>query len=334
MALTGKENTNSNKGKTIIKLVVSLIVLAVILWMSGIEETLVTLSKANLIYLPLGVLVYVASQVISSYRWQFLAKALGFKLPLREFLDFYMLGMYFSLFLPGSIGGDVGRVYYLAKRTGRKKREALLTLLAERGVGLVGIMVIMGAVCLTPYADPLPSAVRWFFLLLALALFLGFLLLQVIPVDKLSRRFPDNGLVQLVVQSQVYWKNWPMLAASVALSFLVHGLMVLIHWLIAVGLDIQVEPVYLAVVYGAVMMLSIIPVFFNGLGIREGGYQYFLAKVGVLSATGLAFGLYWFAVSLLTSLLGGFVLIKGHYETPPKEFALDSGDADVSDSDS
>jgi len=316
-----------------LKLGLSVALLGGVLWFSGIEDTLTKLSQANLIYLPIGVAVYVLSQVISSFRWQFLASALGFKMPLKDFLAFYMLGMYFSLFLPGSIGGDVGRVYYLARRTGRKKREALLTLLAERGVGLVGILILSGIISVTPYADPLPAAVRWFFLLFSGALLLGFIVLQCLPVQQLAQRYPDKGLIQWVAQSEVYWKNWPMLTASVGLSLIVHGLMVTIHLLIAAGLGLNINPVYMTMVYSTVMMLSIVPVFFNGLGIREGGYQYMLAKVGVASSAGLAFGLYWFAVSLFTSLLGGIVFIKGHYKTPPEQFesADDSESVDEND---
>ncbi len=317
-----KTSESGKKLKTVLKMVISLVLLAFILYISGIEETLEKLSNANLIYLPIGVLVYVVSQVISSYRWQFLAKALGFNLPLKDYLDFYMLGMYFSLFLPGSIGGDVGRIYYLARRTGRKKREALLTLLAERGVGMIGILILTGIISLTPYAEPVPLAVRLFLLGLSAVMIIGFILLQVLPMKKISAKFPDNSLIQLLVQSEVYWKDWRILAISIGLSLPVHGAMVLIHWLIAIGLDISVNPVYLVMLYGVVMMLSIIPIFFNGLGIREGGYQFLLAKVGVASSVGLAFGLYWFAVSLFTSLLGGIVFIRGHYKKPPEEFAL------------
>ena len=123
--------------KTVLKIVISVGLLAFLLHNTGLDHTLARLQMANLWYVPVGVGIYLLSQWVSSYRWKFLSNALGFDLSLREFYDYYLIGMYFSLFLPGSIGGDVGRMVYLAKACDRKKREALLTLLAERGVGLI-----------------------------------------------------------------------------------------------------------------------------------------------------------------------------------------------------
>src|SRR5690348_10696038 len=109
--------------KQIIKIVISLVIMGVLLHYTGFENTLARLSKANLWYVPVGIALYLLAQVASSYRWQFLSAPLGFKLSLREFYDYYLIGMFFSLFLPGSIGGDAVRMFYLAKSANRKKRE-------------------------------------------------------------------------------------------------------------------------------------------------------------------------------------------------------------------
>ncbi len=283
-------------------------------------ETLEKLSSANLWFIPLGVFIYLVSQWISSYRWQFLAKPLGFNLSTREFFDYYMIGMYLNLFMPGSIGGDVGRVYYLAKSSGRRKREALLTLLAERGVGLVALLLITGVVCLSPQAEPIPFFIRLGVLSMSAVLLAGFIALHVIPLEPLVKRFPKLELLQ---QAKVYWKDIPLLIKSVALSVLVHGFMVLIHASIAYALSLKINLIYLTGVYGLVTLISVTPIFFNGIGLREGSYKYMLALVGVSASAGLAFGLYWFLISTLTSLSGSIVFIKGHYKTPtPDEVAL------------
>src|SRR5262249_26327303 len=86
---------------TIVEIVVSLVVLASVFHFRGIEKTLGRLKSANLWYVPLGVCIYLISQVISAYRWQFLSAVLDFKLALREFYDYYLIGMFFNLFLPG-----------------------------------------------------------------------------------------------------------------------------------------------------------------------------------------------------------------------------------------
>ncbi len=302
--------------KLLVKIVMSLGLLAFIFATAGIDHTFERLSNANLWYVPAGVAIYLASQWISAYRWQFLARPLGFDLSLREFFDYYMIGMYFNLFLPGSIGGDVGRVYYLAKSRNRRKREALLTLLAERGVGLVALLILTGIICMTPFSEPVPTPVKWGILALSAMMVAGFASLQVLPLQPLLNRFPRLALVD---QARIYWQDLPMLAKSIALSLLVHGCMVWIHVLIVQALGIEINLIYLTGVYGIVTLASVTPLFFNGIGVREGAYVFLLVQVGISQPTALAFGLYWFVISLLTSLAGGLVFIKGHYKTPALE---------------
>lgn len=302
-----------NRG-TIIKILLSVIILGFIFYKAGLGQTFEELSQANLWFIPLCILIYLLSQWISSYRWQSLCKPLGFYLSLRELYDYYMMGMFFSLFLPGSIGGDVGRMYYLAKSQGRKKREALLTLLAERGVGLIGMVILTALACLTPEARPIPLSIRLGILSLAIIGITGFVFLQVFPIERLIQRFPKLGLLE---QAQIYWQDYPLLMKSIGLSLIVHAGMILIHYLIAVALNVQVPLFYLVAVYGLVGLVSVIPIFFNGIGVREGAYQYLFSLLGIPAHTGLAFGLYWFLISTMTSLLGGLILLKGHYKTPP-----------------
>ncbi|MBX2859590.1 MAG: flippase-like domain-containing protein [Vampirovibrio sp.] len=306
--------------KFIVKLVLSFGLLAFFLWKTGIDHTLAELASANLWYVPIGVGIYLFSQTVSAYRWQFLAKALNFNLSVREYFDYYMMGMFFSLFLPGAIGGDVGRMYYLAKSANRKKREAMLTVLAERGVGMAAILIIAGVLLATPVTESVSDSVRWVVWALCAGFVGGFAVLQMVPIERIVEKFPKLGLF---TQAKVYWQDKPLFIKSVAISFLVHSCILGLHMAIAVALGIgsEVPVLYMATVYGIVSLVSALPIFFNGIGVREGAYQLMLGYIGIPPETALAFGLYWFLISTLTSLIGGLILVKGHYKTPPPQEA-------------
>lgn len=320
--------------KLVIKIVISLVMLGFLLYYTGFESTLSRLSKANLWYVPAGVAIYLFAQIISSYRWQFLSEPLGFKLSLREFYDYYLIGMFFSLFLPGSIGGDAVRMFYLARSANRKKREALLTLLAERGVGLVALLILTSAVCLTPTLERvnlilplhlpllpiLHLDLRLILLGLSTVILLGYLFLWIVPLDRLAERFPQLTLFQ---QAKVYWANLGLLVKSVSISLFVHGLMVVIHLLIAQALHVYVDVLYITVVYGIVSLASVLPIAFAGYGVREGAYLLLLTKTGMSPETALAFAFYWDIISTCMSLIGGLVLLKGHYKTPTPQDELE-----------
>lgn len=319
--------------KLVLKILVSVVLLGFLLRYTGIENILTKLSKANLWYIPVGIIVYLIGQLISSYRWKFLSAALGFKLSLREFYDYYLIGMFFNLFLPGAIGGDMLRMYYLAKSANRRKREALLTLLAERGVGLVALLLLTSVVCLTPvlqginlalpiklpFLNTLHFDLRILLFGLSGILISGYLALWVMPLEWLFSRFPK---LSLLGQAKVYWANLGLLLKSVSISIFVHAMMVVMHLLIANALNVSVDPFYMTVVYGVVSLASVLPIAFNGFGVREGAYLLLLTKAGLEPDTALAFAFYWVIISTCTSLIGGLVLLKGHYKTPtPQEEA-------------
>ncbi|WP_373532460.1 lysylphosphatidylglycerol synthase transmembrane domain-containing protein [Vampirovibrio sp.] len=320
--------------KLILKILISVVLLGFLLQYTGLEKTLAQLSKANLWYIPVGIVVYLIGQFISAYRWKFLSAALDFKLALREFYDYYLIGMFFNLFLPGAIGGDMLRMFYLAKSANRRKREALLTLLAERGVGLVALLLLTSVVCLTPVMTSvnltipiqLPLLNTLYFdlrvLLFGLSgiLLAGYLALWALPLDKLFTQFPKLALLG---QAKVYWANVGLLLKSVSISIFVHLMMILMHLLIAHALHVSVDPAYMAVTYGVVSLASVLPIAFNGFGVREGTYLLLLTKAGLAPDTALAFAFYWVIISTCTSLIGGLVLLKGHYKTPTSQEKAD-----------
>lgn len=305
--------------KQILKILVSLALIAFLLHSTGIENTVARLSKANLWYIPVGVVLYLFAQYLSTYRWKFLGEALGFKRSMRELYDYYLIGMFSNQFLPGAIGGDAVRMVFLARATDRRKREALLTILAERGVGLAALLILTGLVCLTPVASPIPLHYRLVMLAMSAAGLIGFLVLRAAPLEAWVDRIPK---LRLILQARIYWDKLPLLAKSIGMSLIVHCLMVAMHAMVAHALGIHVSFLYLALTYGMVALASVMPITQGGMGVREFAYQHLLSKVGVDPATGLAFGVYWLLITTLTSAVGGLVLIKGHYKTPsPQEMA-------------
>jgi uncharacterized protein (TIRG00374 family) len=310
--------------KSAIKLIVSVALLGLMLHLAGAENTFSRLAHANLWYLPLGVALYLGSQAISTYRWSFLSHALGFFLPFGELYRSYLIGMFFNMFLPGSIGGDGVRLVWLAKRCNRRKREALLTLLAERGVGLVALLILTSCIAMLPVLHtinltiPLKLPVlgtlafdlRILLLTLSFGLFAGYVSLYILPLERLDKRFP---FITLLEQASVYWKSPNLLVKSVSMSIFVHILMITIHYMIAVALGIKLDPMllipYLAVTYGVVSLASVLPISANGFGVREGIYWLLLTRLGISGETALAFAFYWDAVTLLTAVPGGILLL-------------------------
>jgi hypothetical protein len=65
----------------------------------------------------------------------------------------------------------------------------------------------------------------------------------------------------------------------------------------------------LASVLPMVMMVTVLPITWNGLGLREAAFATFLGVFGVATAQSVAISLGGFAVILLWNLVGGLVYL-------------------------
>jgi uncharacterized membrane protein YbhN (UPF0104 family) len=298
----------------LLKLLVSGGLLAYLLSRVHIEDFVGTFASANFYYIALALAVYFLSQGISAVRWTVLARPLGIRTPFKDMARYYLIGMFFNLFAPSTVGGDVSRVYYLvrddealAKGRSVTTVHAAMSVLMDRAIGMV-VLVWLGAagVLLFPqYA--IPPAVRKVTLMFALALVIGVLLTPL-----LRRVLPEDGhpfVVKLRLAFRSYRLHWHALIGAVLLSVLVHLVQAGMHVVMgrALGLDLPFS--FCVIVYPLVGTFAAIPISLNGLGLREGGYLYLLAVIGIGNETGIAFGLLLFLIVVLNSLIGGVVFV-------------------------
>lgn len=280
-----------------------------------IERFFHTFASADFSYIALALVVYFLSQFLSTLRWEVLARPLGFKKPFMVFLNFYLIGMFFNLFAPGTVGGDISRIYYLGRdeEGGREKDWGGITLNATVSVfvdRVIGMMVLvwlgaLGLILFPQYA--VPSAVRLLTFALALGFIVGGLL---IPV--LRRILPAVGystVVKLRVALRSYRARWQAIPQAIALSFVIHLIQAWIHLLIGRAIHIEIPFSYCIILYPLVGTFAAIPITLNGLGLREGGYLFLLAVIGINSEKAIAFGVLLFLAIAADSLVGGVVFL-------------------------
>ncbi len=256
-----------------------------------------------------AVALYALTQFISGVRWQMLARPLGFDRPLSHYIGFYFIGMFFNLFLPTSVGGDVVRAWYLAGER-RQRFDAVLSVLVDRGSGLLVLMSLAcGALLVCPV--PLPGWVAASVWGTAGAAVVGLAVLGILA--QFVRR---TGLMQQVGAAQAVYLGRPgLLLSTTLLSVAVQLANVVLVWLVGLALDVPVPALYYAVAVPMVTLLTLLPSI-NGVGLREGGLVLFLAPLGVGESTALTLSFLWFAVFVVNSLMGGAVYLFGRFPRP------------------
>jgi len=82
-------------------------------------------------------------------------------------------------------------------------------------------------------------------------------------------------------------------------------------------LDVRIPGTFFLIFAPLTNLASALPVSWNGLGVRESAYVFFLARVGVASEAAVALALLWLGVVLVGGAIGGIVYVSlGESRTP------------------
>ena len=269
------------------------------------SQLVIAVEKTQIRFLLIGLVLYPLAQIISAVKWQYLAKALGINKELKPMVGLYFIGMFFNLFLPTSIGGDITRGLYLNPDSG-KTRSSFLSVLLERGSGLIALVLLASVVMLTPFGATLPAVLRFGF---PAATVLAIVFLSILPwiFGKTRTRIRKLICEDLIV----FWKEPRITGIAILYSILFHSILVAIHVCIAKALSLNIPVPYHFVTLALASLASLLPSF-NGIGVRDGAYIYLLSLIGIDKAYGLLFSLLWFSIMAISSFIGCIVfLIRG-----------------------
>jgi uncharacterized protein (TIRG00374 family) len=159
-----------------------------LLWRYDLRTVAGVLKRETPGWFAATVLLYVAGQVMSAWRWQLLASLAGILGSFREFVAYYFIGMFTNLFIPGLVGGDAARAIYLGRRRG-PMGSAFASVLADRGTGLIALFWLAAAA--TPaMAGRLPRPILILIPIAGLAALAG--LLAAPLIERLLFRIPGR----------------------------------------------------------------------------------------------------------------------------------------------
>jgi uncharacterized membrane protein YbhN (UPF0104 family) len=287
-----------------VKLALSLLLLAVLFLRTDLSDLGNAVREARPGWVVAAFIGYVLSQVVSAARWMMLARPVGFDQSFGHFFGAYFAGLYMNLFAPSTVAGDIGRALFVA-RPNKRKTLAFTSVLADRGLGFV-VLVFIGAIAiLAQPAYRLPLPLYYSAWVVPPATLIGWLYGPTLLVRVLG---PANRWRRLVERDlEAYWKDSRLLVSTSVIAALMHVMQIEAQVLLAWALGIDVPRGFFYIFVPVVNILGMLPVTFNGIGIREGGYVFFLAGLGIARHSALALGLLSSGVVLATGVGGGIV---------------------------
>jgi len=283
----------SEKVKLRAKIAVSVVLFASLFLFGKVDlsKSIDVALKANPWYLLLAMTLFLGSTFLNAHRWKLLASA---------------------------VGGDFSRCYYLSKGTG-KYSHAFYSVLADRTIGIAVLFLFASVGILCGPGGSLPLQLKLPILAGTVVLFS---LLPFLPTLALRLLGPDNWISKQLNNSPaaVYWHSKKLMAITIGLSVVMQVVIVMCHVAIGLALGLNNIPLwYYFVFYPSVAVLGFITPSFNGIGIREWAYTYFLTLAGVDRAPALTYAIIWLGFTTVSSLVGGLVYLLGHFKMPKAE---------------
>ena len=303
---------------TIIKCGVSVALLCWVLRKINLEEIFLATRSANIPLLMAALFIYFVSYYIRAHRWRLLLKAQGVHASIPFLFKSYMVGIFFSNFLPSTVGGDAVRVYD-AWRLGTSKSGAVATVFVDRFLGLLGLMLFaIGALLVSQkLIARQPLLYKWVLLFPAAALlvtWMSFILSRQISRLIAKIRLPFSQELRRILNKMIdafgaFGKRKDALAASLGLSLMVQISVVFHYYLIAKALDLPVPFHDFFLIIPLVTLIMVLPVSINAIGIRENAFVFFFGIYAyeMSRAEAIAFAWLAYGIVILQGLLGGIV---------------------------
>ena len=292
----------------VLKIAVSLGLIAFILTRVGLAETWNALRGAHWGIMAVALALFVLTLPLRALRWQALLDGLGVHVSISRLTVLYFAGTFFNILLPTGVGGDVVRAVELTQDS-RHGAEAIGTVFVDRLTGLVVLFVI--ALAALPFSYRLVGTeVVVAIVVMALAgLVGGWLLLQGDLLGRIGRRLsflPAQDKLEKLYRA-VGGCGRRALAWALAVSVLFNLVNILVNYLIALALGVHLSPWYFFAFVPIISFSLTLPVSLGGLGVREGTYVLLFGQAGVAPEQALALSLAYYAITVVTGLLGGLV---------------------------
>ena len=267
--------------------------------------------KNTILSVPLHILLlifigYVIGQIISSVKWWLIAKNGEIDVPYITALKSYFIGMFVNCFGLGVVGGDVTRGLLLSHGK-PQKTPAIASVLADRLHGLA----VLSLLCILSFLyfdhDNLPYSLKYLLLFITFAVIIGWfvgplILLKIIPADSKYRRKAEQLCHVFPVKGKI-------ILQITILSITFHLTQILLHLLIGKAFGVTLSIKTLLTVIPIVNILSTLPISWNGLGVREKSYSYFLTPKIISQEQAVAFGAIWLLSVTVSSAIGGIISI-------------------------
>ena len=276
------------------------------------------LRQANWGWLLVGVAVFFCCTLLATVRWKVLLSVQGISMTWLRTWQLFMIGMFFNLFMLGSTGGDVVKMFLTMREAPNNRGAALLSVFMDRVIGMMALILISLAFLYFRYdvlshsnaSAALLNTLLWL-LAAAVLVTVGMFVASAFGwVHYLPSWTPLRGrIVELSTACHMYAKGWRLTIWAFLVSFPLFALFFITFYCAARAFTDQLGLVDIFSVLPIVAVITAIPISVSGIGLRESLFVSLLAPFGVSAAVATLISVTGFLINTIGSLAGGIVFL-------------------------
>ncbi len=264
-----------------------------------------------------------SGMLVTALRWWMLLAIQSIHIPLWQAVRLTFLGQFYSLVVPGTVGGDIVKAYYVTQHT-HAKAGAILSIFVDRIFGLAALTLVAGVALIAAllaglgdWSDPMlrysatVMACVVAAVLVIMAIMLSNRLRRALHLQKLYRRLPFAKTIESFGDAaRVYRSRWRALGKVAAIMFGAPGIWIAALALLGRSMDMSIPWhcyfLYLPLIY----ILGSVPLTPGGAGWIESLYLVFFAGLANSSEI-LAFAILARGFPIAWAIPGMIVAISG-----------------------
>jgi hypothetical protein len=299
----------------IIQLVLTAVILAYVFRDADMRQRMLSvLRHANTGWLLLGVLIAGLGELANIWRWGIFLRVQNVTTGWLRISGVFMIGVFFNMFPWGIAGGDAVKAIYLVKDNAQKKAEVILTLIADRLIGLLSLLLFAVPLVIWRYewlTKTRIAADLLYFLLVflgasCLVLAVSFVITGFGWMNRLPQRMPGRKkLLEVCEAYNLFAKAWRESLLAFVLSFPIMFAFFLTFWCAARSFHAHVSLADIFAIMPVVTVITSFPLTFSGLGVREQLFERLLGDLaGVSADIAVLISLTGFMINLVWSFVG------------------------------
>jgi len=285
-----------------LKLTVSIFFVAFIFYKFPVRDIFEVLKNTNYFWLAVSFLLVELIILNQALRWYYLLIVPDERKPeFGSLLKYTVIGYFFNLLAPGGIGGDAYRSIALG-RVHNFMASSVAAVFIAKILGFLALCLLFWFAL--PYSERIPEQAIWFMAVVSSLLIIFCLCIAFNPFRK--------GKFGVFAEKLRSYKKYPfrlIMATFDSVFMQVLGILTYMALFKATGISISLGLVF--VVMPVTILITAIPVSFNGIGVREWSLLSLTAYT-VNSEQILASLLLSYAVAILQAAQGGIFYIISH----------------------